>query len=142
MAAEDHVDQGRYEGDKVPTLSSGVVAFETATAGQVVLVEQNSPARDRGVEHTQISLGGRNVVVDQARVGLEAALQGVRPAAKALLDQFKSLGDDVAEVELELGLKLTAEAGAIIARTSAEGHCTVKIKFVRARGSGSAGGAS
>ena len=38
---------------------------------------------------------------------------------------------DAQEVEMELGFKLTADAGVILARTSAEGHCKVSVKWVR-----------
>lgn len=131
MTNDDHLGSGRYNDDPTPSLGSGVVAFEVPGHTNL-LVERDEPTRQpHASERTQISVGGRELLVDRARVGLEAALEGVRPAAKALLEQFKSLSDEVTEVELEFGLKLSGEAGAIIARTSAEGHCTVKIKFVR-----------
>ncbi|MER8070983.1 CU044_2847 family protein [Streptomyces sp. NPDC094034] len=57
------------------------------------------------------------------------ALQGIRSAAESALAVFRdgSLKPDA--VELEFGVKLMAEAGAVIAKTSAEGHMTVKLSW-------------
>jgi hypothetical protein len=38
---------------------------------------------------------------------------------------------DASEVAVEFGIKLTANAGIIVAGTSAEGNCKVSIKWAR-----------
>ena len=43
--------------------------------------------------------------------------------------QFRDLGPD--EVELKFGVKLDAQAGAVIARTGLQGQFEVKLKWVR-----------
>lgn len=65
----------------------------------------------------------------QAARTFEGSLEGVRAAAASALRVFRdgSLKPDA--VELEFGVKLTAEAGAIIARGSAEGHLVVKLSW-------------
>lgn len=60
-----------------------------------------------------------------AGTSLEKAVAGLRPVAKAILDQLKELAPD--EVQVELGLKFSAAAGVILAKTSGEGSCKVTI---------------
>jgi Trypsin-co-occurring domain 1 len=58
---------------------------------------------------------------------LESALASVRQAARAALDALKELSPE--SVEVEFGIKLAGEAGALIAKTSAEGHFTVRLSW-------------
>ena len=58
---------------------------------------------------------------------LESALGMVRDAARATLEAMKTLGPET--VEVEFGIKLAGEAGAMIAKTSAEGHFTVRLAW-------------
>lgn len=58
---------------------------------------------------------------------LEVALGSVRDAAQATLNTLKTLSPDTLEVEF--GIKLAGEAGAMIAKTSAEGHFTVRLSW-------------
>ncbi|MEO3814135.1 CU044_2847 family protein [Sphaerisporangium sp. B11E5] len=64
-------------------------------------------------------------IVSAGIASLEEALQPVRDAARATLATFRGTGPD--EVEIEFGVKITAEAGAVIARTGVEGHLVVKL---------------
>ena len=64
----------------------------------------------------------------------EDALANVRGAAESALSTFR---DDVLrpdEVSIEFGVKLTAAAGAVIAKTSVEGHLVVKLTWAREGG--------
>ncbi|MEU2059140.1 CU044_2847 family protein [Streptomyces sp. NPDC013455] len=65
----------------------------------------------------------------QAARTFEGALDGVRAAAAAALRVFRdgSLRPDA--VEIEFGVRLSAEAGAVIAKGSAEGHLVVKLSW-------------
>jgi len=58
---------------------------------------------------------------------LESALGSVRDAAKATLREMRKLSPDA--VEVEFGIKLAGEAGAMIAKASAEGHFTVRLSW-------------
>ena len=57
---------------------------------------------------------------------LEQALQTVRPTAERVLAAVDLAPD---QKEIEFGIKLNAEAGALIAKTSAEAHFTVKLTW-------------
>jgi hypothetical protein len=61
----------------------------------------------------------------------ENALTHVRTAALATLRTFREHALDADEVSLEFGIKLTVEAGAVIARTAVEGHMAVTVKWHR-----------
>jgi hypothetical protein len=85
------------------------------------------------VESADTRPGARNVSrgggPTQAARTFEASLDGVRAAAESALRVFRdgSLRPD--SVELEFGVKLSAEAGAVIAKGTAEGHLVVKLSW-------------
>jgi Trypsin-co-occurring domain 1 len=60
---------------------------------------------------------------------LNDALAGVREAAQESIRMLRSLSPD--ECELEFGVKFAGEAGAVIAKTSTEGHFVVKLSWAR-----------
>lgn len=78
---------------------------------------------DFGME--RVSRGGDAIV--QAGRRIEDILAGVRPALGTLMTALKDLGPS--EHEIEFGVKLNVQAGAIIAKTSAEGHFVVKLRW-------------
>jgi hypothetical protein len=76
-----------------------------------------------GVEEVSRASDG----VTEAGQRLESALGSVRDAAQATLDTLTKLSPET--VEVEFGIKLAGEAGALIAKTSAEGHFTVRLSW-------------
>lgn len=76
-----------------------------------------------GVEAVSRTSGG----VVEAGQRLESALDSVREAAQATLETLGKLSPQT--VEVEFGIKLAGEAGALIAKTSAEGHFTVRLSW-------------
>jgi len=73
----------------------------------------------------------RDDLVEDAKGSFEAALANVKEAATAALDTFRSMARGPDEVELKFGVKLTAQAGAVIAKTGLEGNFEVKLKWTR-----------
>ncbi|SEG53963.1 hypothetical protein SAMN04489712_106128 [Thermomonospora echinospora] len=59
----------------------------------------------------------------------EEALGNVRGAAVSALRTFRDRTLNPDEVSLEFGVKLNAAAGAVIAKTSAEGHLVVRLTW-------------
>ncbi|MFE0251205.1 CU044_2847 family protein [Streptomyces sp. NPDC059010] len=96
--------------------------FETDGGARVVVegVDDEHGAR-------LVSRGGDGPA--RAARTFESALDGVRAAAESALRVFRdgSLKPDT--VELEFGVKLTAEAGAVIAKGTTEGHLVVKLSW-------------
>jgi hypothetical protein len=98
-----------------------IVRF-TAAEGASVLVEADDDAF--GVE--RVGRGADGTI--EANERLDRALGSARATIKSALAALGGLGFE--ELELEFGVKLTAEAGALIARSSAEGHLTVTARWV------------
>jgi hypothetical protein len=71
---------------------------------------------------------GRSVV-EQVGSSFEQAMDRVRDAATAALTAFQQMATRPDEVELEFGVKLDAEVGAVIARTHVEGQLTVRLTW-------------
>ncbi|MDX3068612.1 CU044_2847 family protein [Streptomyces sp. ND04-05B] len=100
----------------------GLVEFETED-GAVIRVE---PASD---------LSGSQLVADhdggvvRATRTFDNALGHVRSAARSALRVLRddSLAPD--SVELEFGVKLSAEAGAVIAKSTVEAHLVVRLSW-------------
>ena len=89
--------------------------------GSTVLVEVDEDAF--GIERVA---RGRDGVVEAGR-RLTEALSSVRDAAQASMNVLHTLSPD--GLEMEFGVKLAGEAGAIIAKTAAEGHFSVKLSW-------------
>ncbi|MEN3541286.1 CU044_2847 family protein [Microbispora sp. ZYX-F-249] len=100
------------------------MSFDLDEGGGSVLVELHSgsivqrPSR-KGVDFAE------------AKISFEDALRDVREAASAALRQFRAMASPPDEIEIQFGVKLNTEAGAIIAKTGAEGHLDVAIKWQR-----------
>ena len=58
---------------------------------------------------------------------LEAALGPVRQATQTVLHQLREAGPD--EIEVEFGINLAAQAGAVIAKSEANVHLRVKVSW-------------
>ncbi|MFF3984360.1 CU044_2847 family protein [Streptomyces sp. NPDC001797] len=99
----------------------GLMEFRTEEGAQVVV---------EGVESvTGARLVSRGGAPAQATRTFESALDGVRAAAESALRVFRDGSLKPDSVELEFGVKLSAEAGAVIAKGTAEGHLVVKLSW-------------
>ena len=58
-----------------------------------------------------------------------AAISRARRAAEVTLDQFKSMVNGPDEVEMELGIRLSAQSGAVLAKAATEGHIQVRLTW-------------
>lgn len=74
-------------------------------------------------------------LIRSAATSFDGALAHVRKAASIALANFREMDVRPDDIEVEFGVKLNAEAGAIIARTGGEGHLKVKLTW---RGGGPA----
>jgi hypothetical protein len=91
----------------------------------VVLVEVEAD----GPEISPVSRGGD--VIRSAATSLDDALRQVRKAASTALANFREMDVRPDEVQVEFGVKLTAQAGAVIAKTGVEGHLKIKLTWTR-----------
>ncbi|MEV7907693.1 CU044_2847 family protein [Streptomyces anulatus] len=99
-----------------------LVRFDLDGDEGAVLVELDP---DPGLER----LSRREDGLTQAKISFENALTNVRDAASSALKQFRTMATPPDEVEIRFGVKLSASAGAVIAKTGTEGHFEVTIKW-------------
>jgi hypothetical protein len=93
--------------------------------GGVLVVEvdaADSPAR-------RVMRGANPEAVATATATFESALQTVRSAAEGILHQLRSLAEPPDEVEVEFGVKMSAETGAIIAKASTEANFKINLTW-------------
>ena len=95
---------------------------EVTTSTGTVMFETTNNTSSAGPE--RVSRRGDNVIatLDER---LDTTLSSVRPAAENVLHTFAGLGLD--NVEVEFGLNIDAEAGAVIAKTGVSAHFTIKL---------------
>ncbi|MFF8968433.1 CU044_2847 family protein [Streptomyces sp. NPDC014995] len=101
---------------------AGLVEFKTDD-GAVVAVEAVEEQRPG----SRLVARGDGTV--QAARTFEGALEGVRAAAESALRVFRDGALRPDGVEIEFGVKLAAETGAVIAKGSAEGHLVVRLTW-------------
>ena len=101
-----------------------LVRWQTDDGGIVVEIDSSEPG------FQSISRKPGEAIYDvQGR--FDDALESVRDAAVSALKKFRDEILHPDSVEIEFGFKLNAEAGAVIAKTSAEGHLTIKLAWSR-----------
>jgi len=98
--------------------------FTVRNGSGSVVVESGEPASGIG------QVGRRGDQVRNVGASLEAGLVEIKDAAASALDVLRASNPD--EIKLTFGVKLTAEAGAVLAKTGAEGHFDVEMLWRRA----------
>lgn len=105
---------------RVPLEDGGTILFEAVP-------ESNGP-----VKAGRITDGIRELPRT-----LQESLVPVRETARAVLEQLKQAGPD--EVEVEFGVDLSTEAGAVITKTEAAVHLKVRVLWQNREPVGDAG---
>jgi hypothetical protein len=82
-----------------------------------------------GAAHAAVRGWTRDEATARASETLERAIDRVRPAAEAVLASFRDAAQRPNDIEIEFGIALTAEAGAVIARTQGEVHFRVTVRW-------------
>ncbi|WP_333748469.1 CU044_2847 family protein [Streptomyces sp. IBSBF 2394] len=98
-----------------------VVSFALPDGGRV-LVE---PVDEDVYGLQEISVNG-STVVRRAQEGLGDALDGIRRMAAEAHSRMTSLTVAPKRLELEFGVKLSGEAGAVVAKATGEAHLIVR----------------
>jgi Trypsin-co-occurring domain 1 len=70
-------------------------------------------------------------VVTKANQTFEAALERIKPAASAIITLLRDLTDSPDTVGVEFGIKLSAEAGAVLASAGVEANYKVTVTWKR-----------
>ncbi|GAA2357618.1 hypothetical protein Cme02nite_51390 [Catellatospora methionotrophica] len=101
-----------------------LLRFATEDGGEIVVqIDDEEPGFQRA---SRVTDG-----VATATETFEGALRSVSHAASSALRVFREGALHPDEIEIEFGIRLNAEAGAVIAKTSVEGHLSVKLHWSR-----------
>ncbi|HYT94315.1 MAG TPA: CU044_2847 family protein [Gemmataceae bacterium] len=103
-----------------------LVSFDVADGGSVLVeLDDDEPGIDR------VARG--DGLVSKASTTLEAALESIRPMLRALIAPLRDLDlpsvDRPTEVQVEFGVRLNAQVGAVLAKTETEGHLQVTMRW-------------
>jgi len=99
-----------------------LVEFPLEGSEEVIFVEVEEDEEGSIAEAS--SLGEK---IERASQTLEDSLQKIKPAAEAVIKKLKGLSDPPDEVSVAFGLKLSADAGVILATSSIEANYTVTV---------------
>jgi hypothetical protein len=125
---------------ELPLADGGSVAVEVSDAdGASAGVADSGPIL-RGGQGTMRGAGMREPLIESATQTLEASVAKVVPALRAVLEELRGISGDLTQIELEVGLKLTGEAGMVLARAGAEANFQVHLTWVRAHDGDNAAG--
>jgi hypothetical protein len=109
-----------------------LLQFESDVKTVLVEVADDEP----GIERAALI----DDVVVKAGASLDTAMDQVRAVANATIGKVHELAREPEQVEVEFGIRLNAEVGAVIARTQTEGHLQVKLTWTLAKTSSADGG--
>ena len=101
-------------------MGSRLIAFP-ARGHQTVLVEVDDP----NIGNMPVARG----VAERAQETFETAIAQIRPGVEALMAQLGELTSKPEAISLEFGIKFTAGADAVIAKTSIEGNVKVTLTW-------------
>ncbi|MEV5549163.1 CU044_2847 family protein [Streptomyces sp. NPDC052309] len=110
--------------------------------GTVLRVEvDDAPVPYDGDVYEPVRRRGQDADTTANAVGdtLRRAVDRVRPAAQDVLDSLRSMPQAPDRVALEFGVKLSADAGVVLARASTEAHFKVLLEWERQRPEGRRG---
>lgn len=91
------------------------------------MVEIDEPEPDGGL----VKASRESAMIERSQLNFDQALDKVRPAANAIIGKLRKLSDPPDEIEVEFGLKMSAEAGAVVAAAGIEANYTVTLKWKR-----------
>jgi hypothetical protein len=108
-----------------------LVEFPLQGGGSVVVEVDDDRVRPATAKDgPKRGLGGRDVIT-QAGSSFEAAIERIQPAAAALVEKLRTLVDAPDEIDVEFGVQLSADVGAIVARTGGEANFKITLRWRR-----------
>ena len=93
--------------------------------GGTILVEVDEPEIEAGLVEAAIE----DEIIARAQQSFEGALAIIRPTAATFVKNVKSIADKPDEIEVEFGIKLSAEAGAFLAAAGAEANFKITLTW-------------
>lgn len=94
--------------------------------GTTVLVEVDEPESE-GI----VRAGRAGEIVEKVQYTFSEALDKVKPAAETIINKLRNLDVTPDEIQVEFGIKLSAEAGAFFASASTEANFAITLSWKR-----------
>lgn len=103
---------------------SRLVEVPLASGGSITVEVDDGPRVMRGGDRGAdlVERGGRT---------LDESLGAIAPALQEVLNKLRGVSSELSQIEVELGLKLTGEAGMVVARAGAEANFRVLVRWER-----------
>src|SRR4051812_41682964 len=80
-------------------------------------------------EDDRVTRGGSTDPFKDSEVAFDAAMAKLKPICAAIVKQAKEMIVQPDEFSVEFGVKLSAEAGVVIAKTAAEANLKISVKW-------------
>jgi hypothetical protein len=93
--------------------------------GSTILVEVDEPGYAGGTLRS-IKPGD---MIERAGMTYEQAISRVQPAAASIIARLRAMPEPPTEVAIELGISLSAEAGAFLASAATQAHIIVTLTW-------------
>jgi Trypsin-co-occurring domain 1 len=120
---------------EMPLADGGSVLVE---ASDTSAVPSSTGATMRGGQPAQgpltRGLGRHEPLIERGTQTLEQSVATISPALRAVLEELRRISTDLTQIELEVGLKLTGEAGMVLARAGTEANFQVHLTWTRSPG--------
>lgn len=103
-----------------------LIAYQLEEGGTILVETDRDPSSSetvRGLRPSQLA--------ENAQTTFGTAVAKIKPAAETVIQTLRELSDQPDEVSVAFGIKLSTEAGAIIAAVSAEANFTVSLLWKR-----------
>ncbi|MEU6669109.1 CU044_2847 family protein [Streptomyces sp. NPDC046727] len=110
---------------------AGIREFQ-ASDGSVLRVEVDGPVPPHGDAYEPVRRR-RGDATGAAADTLRQAVDRVRPAVQDVLASLRAMPEAPDRVSLEFGVKLSADAGVVLARAATEAHFKVALEWERQR---------
>jgi Trypsin-co-occurring domain 1 len=97
--------------------------------GSTILVEVDEPGMGGGT----LRSGRPGEMIERARVTYEEALGKIQPAAVSIIARLREMPEPPSEISVELGIGLSAEAGAFLASASTQANLKLTLTWSASR---------
>jgi len=94
--------------------------------GSTMMVEV-AESEQEGLQ--RVSRGGD--IILRAQVTLENSLDKIKPAAQGIVEKLRSLHDAPDQIEVQFGINLSAECGAVLAAAGVVANYSVKLMWTK-----------
>jgi hypothetical protein len=102
--------------------------------GSTILVEVDEPGYAGGGTLRSINPGE---MIERAGMTYEQAIGRIQPAAAGIIARLRAMPEPPTEIAVELGISLSAEAGAFLASAATQAHIIVTLTWKAAASSDS-----